>query len=1681
MGNVCENNCGYRLEAGNFAAKSDLKTLATGSMSNGTWYVDQNLTNTGIPMPAGVDALHIVFGASLERWVLISDALAGPAPYTLSLTATPAWIKPGDLALVTATANQDVRYGGQAIKIFDLVSGSVVANCPAGATCAFVTTASNDLRLYQAVTGAASGPLNPGAVSQVLSVPTGFDVPANVGIVPNSADVGDPVNVATGNLHDTVADLGFPSSAGLPALTRTYNSMDPKVGVLGAGWSSSFQSTISTDVVGNALLRTDDGKTLRFVLRPAGGFVSPSGFDGDLTHQVDGSWQVAARLGGVIDYDSSGEVTGMTNADGTTVTITRSSGRVSSVSSSTGVSLSFTYDATSGWLAAVSSSDGRSVAFGYSSGQLSTATAADGGITHYGYDVSGRLISVVDGDGRTVVVTSYDTTGRVIRQQTAQGQLLDFAYSDDASRSTTVAESSGASTSYAFDAQARMVSVTDTLAHTATRGYDSNGHLNALSSRLSISVGITTDAAGNVTSRAVPGGTEQYGYDSSNRLISTTDVLNHTTSYAYGGANRTPSVITWPDQTQTTQTVVNGLVTVRTDADGVTTTFGYDGARNLTSIQVGTAPATTMTYDAAGRMLTRTSPGGHVSAWTYDEAGRVLTATDPASAVTSYAYDFAGHLTSSTDPNLHTTSYVYDGAGQLIETHHADGTVTLDSYDDRGQLLTETRPGGAVTTYSYGPLGRLTSATDPMGRVTSYGHDDDGQVTTTSTADGTSSNVYDPAGQLLSSTDPAGHITSYTRDALERVTAVTDPTGAITRTSYNSMGRVATTTDALGHVTTNGYTPAGRLASITYPDGHERSYDYDSLGQRIGDTDPGGGLTATAYTADGQVDTVTSPGGLITDYGYDPAGRISTLSSPGAGTVTTTFTPTGQVATRTDATGGVVQFSYDVMDRLVSATDPLGKITSYGYDGRGNRTSVTDARGHVWTSTFNLDDEPTGTTDPLGHASILSYDPLGRLLSSTDASGVSATNTYDTAGNLTRVTFGDSSHTDYGYDAAGRRLSATTAAGTETFTYDSAGQLLTDTLGTGVGARAVGYGYDVLGRVGAITYPDASTTTRSYDPNGNLLTAGHTGGGQASYTFDPDGHVLTATAGSGNGQRTRSFTWTAGLLTGFTETAGAASSTSTLGHDPAGRLTSLSTGAGSTSYGYDPAGQLLNVTSPTGAESYGYDPVGNLSSATVGGVSTSYSYDNADQLTASTGTAGASSYGYDAAGRLLSTTGPTGSSSNSYDAQGRLAAAGTTAAGTSTSRVRGYTPAGELGSVTTTTSTQLLPGLPATVSSSTTGLSWDRTHTIPQPLVLTTGGADSNLTLGPGNDLAFASTPSAAAAVFSHNALGDLLPTADTAGLVQGSSSYTAYGQPGGTSSSIGFGYRSQLHLGSQLYLHHRTFDPSLGRFTSRDPLDGTPGQTVATNPYHYAGNDPINHADPSGLDPNITDSAITAGFGGAAPAVCLRPTHEQVIKGCLTAELAAQGAAAVAVGAAAGCAADILIYGSVCGSNPGNGNSASAQTGTALEPRPRPTGGVPTKPKTTDECQEGKIDSFAKLAPYAAFGICERHHIIQQAAVRGFVTVANGFLGNYSKDKAPAILLSRPNHRLATNAQDRAPWCGTYGDEKDVAVFALEAAGQAANADEALRWADRYFNPLGVHDMKDLARSGTRRSCKAA
>ncbi|MGB6059534.1 MAG: hypothetical protein WBF71_14850, partial [Microthrixaceae bacterium] len=177
----------------------------------------------------------------------------------------------------------------------------------------------------------------------------------------------------------------------------------------------------------------------------------------------------------------------------------------------------------------------------------------------------------------------------------------------------------------------------------------------------------------------------------------------------------------------------------------------------------------------------------------------------------------------------------------------------------------------------------------------------------------------------------------------------------------------------------------------------------------------------------------------------------------------------------------------------------------------------------------------------------------------------------------------------------------------------------------------------------------------------------------ASYDWDKDGRLTGETLPAG---MSRTWDYTAGRLSGYTQTGAGPSRATTLGYDSSGRVSSETTGGQSTLFGYDDGGQLASVDAPgtTGDTAFTYTATGQRETATVGTAVTSYAYDTAGQLVSATPTGGVLTvFGYDGAGRRVTEAAGVNTRGFVYDPAGRLVSNVTNATVSST---RALDPAG---------------------------------------------------------------------------------------------------------------------------------------------------------------------------------------------------------------------------------------------------------------------------------------------------------------------------------------------------------------------------------------------------------------------
>lgn len=1355
--------------------------------------------------------------------------------------------------------------------------------------------------------------------SEVPEYLTMAQVRAQSGFLGNSAYASDPVNTATGNFTDTWMDMSFPGVFGLD-VTRTYNSREPDTGALGRGWSSTFATRVSELSGGDVQVVQDSGRVVVFRADGPGRWLAPEQLWATLIADGDGSYSLRHDDGRVEDFGADGRLASLSNWDGQSVTLARNPvGTVATATSSTGASVTFSYDATSGRLTEATAGDGRRVSYAYGPGDtpaLASVTLPDGRTQSYAADAGGRVTAVRDGAGTLLVASAYDPLGRVLSQTTPDGGTVSFAY-DQKTRTTTVRDSaSGDVTRYVHDPEGRIARMVDATGESLVRGYDAGGagNLTSVTDRSGTAVGQEFTPERLLSSRTLAGvnadGSDrrrEYAYDAARRVVSVTEKApggtDVVTTLTYTGTNRVPATVAGPapagHPTPPLTAIESeaGLVTRITDPDGVVTADTWDPVtrrRSSQTVAPGTpqASTTTFTYTVEGWLASATTSLGHVSSYTYDSVGRLTVRRDPDGAEWRTTYDDAGRPVAEIDPLGHAATYRYDVAsGRLVEEVDRRGKSTRYRYNSAGDLIEVIAPdddadaaNDPTTRYTYGPLARLESVTDPAGVVTRYSYDGDGRVTALSDGAGHAwRTTYWPDGQVRSQSHPeagAGQETKSFYDPLGRLAQVVDPTGAETSYAYDAGGRpVRTEGPRSGQVEVRTYTPAGRLEVVTDAVGAVTRYVYDAAGRAVSVTDadgtPHAAATRSTYDGAGRVVASTSAAGLTTTFTYDRAGRVVTETAPGGRVTRRAWTPRGELASETDPGGGVVSYSYDLAGNLTGVTDALGNPTAYGYDARGNRISRSDALGGVETWAYDAADRPTSHRGPLGHVlATRAYDPLGRLATTTDASGRTENRIYDRAGRLVRQSWANGAETlvrTRAWDPAGRLIGVTGPGGTTTYSHDDGSNVVSvDAPGT---ERDLSYAWDLAGRRSAVTHPDGAVVRSTYDPLGRLATVAHPTLGTTTYAWDPDGRLRSEDLPGDGNDRTWAYDPATGLAARYTQHLAGATLDTALAHDRAGRLVSAATaGAESQSYRYDAGGQLLAVTT-NGASSHAYE------------------YDALGRRTGSTDPAGAFDYAYDAGGRLLARTTPDadyplsvkaqingqtvgtlaghrpGDATYAYDPDGRRTAR-TGPEGTTT---YAYGPDGRLattvaGAVTTRASYDAAGRLGAVAvddaTPDTTRVVWDDSP-VPQPLELSDARGRVELVRGAG---LIGITTDAGPALVSADHLGSALATPATASVV-GAGSYGPFGDPGTPlPAEPTVGYRGELQVDGLLHLRARDYDATTGAFTTPDPLDGVDGTPTVSNTYHYADNDPTNKTDPLGLratDDDFMACAATSPLDG--------------------------------------------------------------------------------------------------------------------------------------------------------------------------------------------------------------------------
>ncbi|WP_434995864.1 DUF6531 domain-containing protein [Arthrobacter sp. Ld5] len=1169
----------------------------------------------------------------------------------------------------------------------------------------------------------------------------------------------------------------------------------------------------------------------------------------------------------------------------------------------------------SGRVAVVRSSDGRRVEYGYDDAGRLVGVTGETGTRSYRWNEDGLIDAVFSAAGVVEAENTYDAQGRVVLQVTQHGRRVRFAYLPG--RVTVVSDEDGSrSNSWVADAKGRLVGVLDSDDRRQSMAYDKHGNLVSLTERDGAVTVHAYDARGRRTRTVTPEGADlTYGWDKHDRLTTLVTATGSVVSYEYADdITRDPCVVHDPLGGRTELQWVDGLLVRVTDPVGVSIGFEYDGHGDLIATRNALGDTARIVRDGAGRPVTAVSPSGAETRFTYDARGLLVRRVDPDGAVWVFEHDPAGRVTASVAPDGGRTELEYGPTGDLVRTTDPLGRSIEQVTDELGNLTAAILPDGARWGFTHDTLSRLVGITDPAGHDWVREYDRVGALTA----------VVDPTGVRTDTTTDRAVGTATITDAFASATYSFDQYGRPVRAesadgsaeliTYDAAGNPVELLDGEGGLTVLGRDLAGKITSITSPLGAVTLYEYDACGRPWRTTDPLGAVTVLAYDADQRVASRTLPTGEVETFTYDPSGRLTLRRSPGQGVSRYGYDACGRLTYSQDTWYGTRRFAYNTAGELTSTINGVGGRTRFEYDTRGRLIKVTDPLGGVTTRTYTPTDQVSSVTDPLGRVTTATYDPAGRQLSQTDPDGHTTTWTYDAAGQEKTTSVDGRLLAAIERDVMNRRVVVTDHTGNDGLVvehelgFNRRGQLTSRTRG----GQGLSWAYDADGYRTSFTDAHGTTTTYTHDPAGRLTTVTNPLLGDAVFTHDASGRLTGVTAGDlvqewtyrhGTlAEHTRSLSNSASNAGGAaTANSGRGADVTLIGRDDDGRITALTRAGAITRYGYDGAGQMVTAaTTPL----RGSDAQASMPAAEAEAALSEWEYDAGGRLIRESTPTGSRMFAYDAAGQLLTITGPDGSRVEFvHDGLGRrtrlIGADGswTEYAWGPTGQLSGTcerTPDGEeisrhglwvdaLGELAGIDGTPLwwdtatpIPALTNITPSrdSTAGAGATGIADIGGGQVLSLPGGVTgigNAWTAPGwraarptdetDPWAVLGTPT----VPTPGGTSGEMAGSGTTGLSAGAGAST--GLAGGLPAGVSLTGHGGVDIAGLEWLGARAYDPGTRGFLSTDPLAPVLGAGWDGNPYAYAGNNPLNTTDPTGLRP-LTDDELKAYDGSAGGAM---------------------------------------------------------------------------------------------------------------------------------------------------------------------------------------------------------------------
>lgn len=982
----------------------------------------------------------------------------------------------------------------------------------------------------------------------------------------SSSSKGAPVwmvNMVNLNFYMADTPLWYDSPIGPPMeLKLSYNSLTSHGGRFGNKWQLNYESILYEAVDNNGvpvgmMIIMPDGKRELYVANGPDNYLSPYQVFSRLTRLAANHFELTFPDGSVYVYKIPAGV-------------------------SSTVSL----------MVEIRDSHGQKLSLGHNAeAKLTTITDALGNVTTLSYNIDGLVIQAADSFGRTALF-EYDANRNLTKITDMGGYWTRFTYRHYVLTNYYLESMTHAGGSWGF-----YFEPSDDTAGSGP--YPPPGAQMSNVSRLTI-----TNPGGGKEEYYKSGAFSwyispkhyiPYTDENNNNYASNVPKTQYNSILTTSSRGEIASVET-PEANQTSLSY--------DDIDGSGNNTG-----NITGLSLGDA-SLSYTFNAMGRVTSMADSAGSITTMRYADNGIDLLEVTNGLGTVTFGYNGARDLTSFTDRSGKTKTFTYNGFGQITSTTDALLVTTTYLYNANHLLTEVTRGGQTLKSYTYDALGRIRTYTDHTGLTRTYDYNDLNALTRITYPDGKYVGiVYSSIIPRLvaSTTDRSGRTIQYTYSAMNQLTEILSPDGSITRHEYDANGNRTRLIDTKGNATLFDYDDDNRLIRKTFADGKFTSFTYDAIGRLVsfinarntspyyptsiyyhdsnsnltqifnydfvnftptvmyeydiynrltGRTD-GAGTHAYAYNVDSQLLSLDGP--LDNDtltLQYDDGGRISSYALQNGQSVSYSYDTLGRL-TSIQNSAGIFSYTYTGANPLVRRlTRPNGSFTDYQYDSLNRLTLLSNKTSggtiiNQYVYTYNEQDLRSSetVTDGSPIASLLngsksySHNNLNQIVNS---SNPNATFTYDADGNMTG-----------GYTPGGFAFTAS---------YD-------------VENRLVSHSHNEMCEYQGMTFECEYKTVYSYNGNGILTQMKK----QSDLVADTETNYvlfgsLPLQERDKNNNVTREYTWGLHIGGGI------------------GGLLSLKQNGQSYYYLYDGKGNVTAVIN--GAQSveaaYSYDPFGNL-------------------------------------------------------------------------------------------------------------------------------------------------------------------------------------------------------------------------------------------------------------------------------------------------------------------------------------------------------------------------------------------------------------------------------------------------------------------------------------------------------